>query len=365
MNQFTTGGIIGRGLALVLAVVAVLVLCGVAIGGCKGLFRTDPGEVAVERNGGPLDSKGVRGTLPQETGYAFHGLFTTKRSYIASDQQRFYTISTDGDTADNPSATSITVPTKDGVQVSIEGTTNFHTVFTGEGATDAECEAAGYDEGCGDVALLDFDNQFGNREFTESGSSDSHHVWDGDDGWSAFLDQQFKPTLVSTFREEIGSLNCADLVSSCSLIQQGAAASGQLVTEPVNPADADEKQEANLQVIAERVQAKLDSRLEAALNGKFLDEFQVQIEKVILPESIQEKINTAQSAFAGIAEAQANAEAARFEALKNERLAKSYIDSPVLGEIEIAKVLSESDNGSTIILGGGSQGFTLPLPSKR
>lgn len=336
--------------AIIVMIVGVVLLIGLVIGGCKSLTRTGPGEVAVIRNGGPLDSKDIRTTLPPETGFAFQGLFSSKRTYIADDQQRFYTISSDPDRADNPSATSIVVPTRDGVQVSIEGTTNFHTTFTGDGATAEECEAAGLPEDCKDPNLWLFDERFGNRTFTESGSDDSLHVWeDGDTGWSAFLDAQFRPVLVSTFREEIGSLDCAELVSSCALIQQGAESAGNNLAGLKVP---ENDSEASFQEVAAAVQSKLDTRLQAALGGTFFADFQVQIEKVVLPEEVQDKINTAQAAFAGIAEQRANAEAAKFEALRAKRLAQQYEKSPVLGQIEIAKVLEGSN--ATIILDGSS-----------
>lgn len=318
-------------LALGLGVLIVAVL----IGSCSGLTRTGPTEVALIRNGGPLDSKDIRTVKPPEAAYSVNGMWSEVRKYIASNEQRFYTITTDPDRADNPSATFVEVPTKDGVQVKIEATTLFHTAFTGE------------DE---DPLLREFDERFGNREFRESGSDDAKYVWDGNDGFSAFLDTIFRPVLVSTIREEIGGLNCADLVSSCALIQQGNNADGQ-----PNLTGKTEDANESFQEVADAVQAKLATRVTSALGGPYLEDFSFQIARVELPENVQGAIDQAQSAFADIAQQRANAQAAKFEAERGEQLIKQYREAPALAQIEIARILSESDNGSTIILDSGSE----------
>ena len=61
--------------------------------------------------------------------------------------------------------------------------------------------------------LGDFYRKFGVRTFN------GLHPYEGDDGWSAFLDQQFRPVLDNALREEIGRYNCAELNASCSLVQ--------------------------------------------------------------------------------------------------------------------------------------------------
>lgn len=338
-----------RAIIKIIAVaVAVIVGLGVLIGGCSGLKRTGPGEVAVIMNGGPLDSKDQRTTLSASQGYSFQGLFSSQRNYIAADQQRYYAISPDGG---DSATTSITVPTKDGVQVSIEGRVNFHTNFNGDGATDEECETAGYESGCGDPILRDFDTTYGNRTFGE----ESKKIYE-DGGWEEFLNAMVRPVIQSTFREEIGALECEDLVSSCALIEQGAAASKGSSLAKVGPTDQNNAEA--FQKVADSVQTKLATRLDAALGGTYFGDYQVIIEGVVLPNEIQDKINTAQAAFAGIAESRANAESARYEALKNKRLSKSYDKAPVLGLIEAAK--ATAGGGGTVILdGSGGLGLNV------
>jgi hypothetical protein len=351
----------------VVAFIALIFLFGFLIGGCKSMDRTDPSEVAVVYNGGPFDSKDFRETVAPSSSFKVPGLFSQWRNYIPSSIQRYYTITSDPDRADNPSATYVEVPTKDGVQIKLEASTLFHTAFTGEGASAEDCETAGFDANCGDVLLAQFDEQYGNRKFTESGEKTPHHVWEGtdDEGWSAWLDTIFRPILISTIREEIGKVDCADLVSSCALIQQGSTAAGQ-----PDLAALSEKGENNTATFAEvsaAVEDKLQERLTAAMGHEYLilgspdgDESSqaIQIEKVVLPADIQSAIDTTQSAFAEVTTEKANLEKAEYQAEAAKLLAKEYNNRPELVYLEAAKALGDSSN-ATIILGEPGTGLNL------
>lgn len=324
--------------ARLLVGIAILIgfvwLCGVAIGACQSADRTGPTEVAVVHDGGPFDSKGQREVVGPSSSWMIPGLYSSWHKYIEESEQRFFRIGTEG-SADLP-GTAIEVPTRDGVQVSIEGTTNFHTAFTGE------------DD---DPLLREFDQRFGNREFG------GKHVWDGDEGWSAWLTAQFQPVLISTFREEIGSLDCADLVSSCALIQQGGAEAGQ----PTFTKEQLRDSAGSFQAVADAVQEKLAERLNTALGGAFLRDFQVQIERVVLPETVQNKINEAQAAFANISEQRARAEAAKFEA-ERIRTRAAALSEPGAAALEIANLYSEacrSSGGTCIVDASGNVGLNV------
>jgi hypothetical protein len=319
---------------IIVAAIVVVVLAGLFLGSCKSVNRTGPTEVALIRNGGWLDDKTIRTVRPPESQFTVSGLFSEVRKYISNKEQRFYTITTDPNRADNPSATFVEVPTKDGVQVRIEATTLFNTSFTGEDQ---------------DPLLREFDQRFGNRKFKDSGSGKELYVWEGNDGFSAFLDTIFRPVLVSTIREEIGGLKCADLVSSCALINQDTSKASTSVSGQDN--------QDSFQKVADEVQTKLQKRVEDALDGLYLENFSFQIARVELPGNVQTAINEAQSAFASIAQQRANSEAAKFEAQRARQLAKQYRNAPSLAQIEIAKILKDSN--ATVIMGGGDYGFNL------
>lgn len=316
----------GRLLITIGGVIAFLWLCGVLYGGCQSADRTGPTEVAVVYNGGPFDSKDQRKVVGPSSSWQVPGLFSSWHKYPSCDEQRFYTVTSDEGRADSPTATEVNVPTKDGVQVGLEATTFFHTAFCGDDATRD--------------LLEQFDLAYGNREF------DGKHVWDGNDGWSAFLDAQFRPVLENTIREEIGNVDCADLVSSCALVQSGG--SGEIDFSEV--AEAGEGNQSNFAEIQEAVQAKLGERIDATLGGPYLDGIEFRLARVHLPENVQGAIDTAQSSFAEVAQSRAELEKSEFEAKRADRFIEQYGRAGA-ALIETAKALSDNPQ-ATVILGG-------------
>jgi regulator of protease activity HflC (stomatin/prohibitin superfamily) len=299
---------------------------GLVIGACNSLDSTGPTEVAVVQNGGPLDAKDQREVVGPSSGWMVPGLFSGWHVYPSADEQRFYTVTTDEGRADSPTATTIAVPTKDGVQVSLEATTFFRTAFTGE------------DD---DPLLREFDLSYGNREF------DGKHVWDGSDGWAAFLDAQFRPVLENTVREEIGRFDCAQLVSSCALIQAGQ--SGEIDFEQV--AEAGDSNQSNFDRVQDAIQTKLAERIDATLGGPYLEGIEFRMARITLPGDVQAAIDEAQSSFAAVATERANYEKSKFEAQRLSRLARQYEKSPALAMKETAESLANNSE-ATIILGG-------------
>lgn len=314
-------------LLAVLGVLGLLIVCGVVIGGCKSLDSTDAGQVAVVLNGGPFDSKDQRETVPPSSGYKIPGLASTWHKYYSDTQQRYFRISAAG--GDDPATTSVTVPTQDGYQVSIEALANFHTVFTG------------LDD---DPALREFDLKFGQRGF---GPDDKRIHEDG--GWEEFLRAQIGPVVVSTFREAIGSTECEELISSCALVQQTA-------TNPDAPVQVDEEASEQLSQVETAVQTELARRVDVALGGEYLTGWQVNIEKVSLPSDVQAKINAAQAEYAEIAKAKASAQAAEFEARKTRILAEQYADNPEYAQIKSVESCAVSQSCQIIL---GAQGLGL------
>src|SRR5450432_3876197 len=76
-------------------VIALVVLVGLiaVVSVVSGFDKTQGGEVAVIRNGGPLDNHKVRQVIEPASALTWTGLFSTAHKYPA--QQRFYTITSD------------------------------------------------------------------------------------------------------------------------------------------------------------------------------------------------------------------------------------------------------------------------------
>jgi regulator of protease activity HflC (stomatin/prohibitin superfamily) len=324
-------------LAILGACIVGIILFFVVIGGFISLTRTGPTEVALCRNGGPLDSKDIRQVIPPGSTYKVPGLFTDCRKYIAGNEQRFYTITSDPDEGDRPGVDFVQVPTKDGVNVSLEATMYFHTAFTDDtGKVD-------------DPLLRQFDTQYGNRTF------DGSKVYDGTEGWEKFLDVIARPVIDNAIREEIGQYNCADLVSSCALIQS----QGQVDLTKISG----ENNTRNFEAVQNAIQTRLAAGVNSALGGDYLNRFQFRLAKVRLPANVQGSIDNAQASFADIAKAQAEQKQSQFEAQRLSNLAQQYAKSPGLATIDAVKAVP---SGSTVILnsGGSSGAGVLVQPNK-
>ena len=183
-----------RALATVLGATAVVIAAIIAaVVLAEGFDRTAGGEVAVIRNGGPLDNNRVRQVLPPASARTWIGIGSTAHRYPSA--QRFYTITSDNSRGDRTGVDVENDPTSDGVEVGIEGTVYFTLTS--------------------DVrALKDFDDRYGTRTYR---GLDGHnrYAWDGDTGWSTFLDQIVRPVISNDLRRQIGDFRCAELQASC------------------------------------------------------------------------------------------------------------------------------------------------------
>ncbi|GGO80459.1 hypothetical protein [Nonomuraea cavernae] len=75
-------------LLVLAALVTISPLVGGLVGGIAGLERTGGGEVAVIRDGGPLDDNKVRQVIDPGSGLTWTGLWSSTHLYPA--QQRFW-----------------------------------------------------------------------------------------------------------------------------------------------------------------------------------------------------------------------------------------------------------------------------------
>jgi regulator of protease activity HflC (stomatin/prohibitin superfamily) len=328
-----------RGEAALTAVVSVVVVVLVVLGlvGLVNLFggwgRTDGGHVAVVRNGGPFDNNKIRQILPAASGRTRIGLYSSQHNYPTS--QRFFTISSAGNGDAND---SVTVPTADGVNVGIEGSAYF-TINTSADNNYAVLKA--------------FDNAYGTRKFKCTGKDQSKAVWDGDQGFSCFLDQIVSPVINNDLRTSIGDIRCADLVASCSLVQNTNAT--------IDPNKVGQGN-INLAKIESDISSSLTTDLNSTLGGNYLTQVKFNLAKVDLDPKVQQAISEAQSAFASVSQSQAKVKQAQADAQANEARQKGYNACPACQQIDILKALPQ---GITVYAPGSSAGIAIPTPTKK
>lgn len=301
---------IGR---IIIAVVFAVAGLAVLISVVGGFARTEPGQVAVVRDGGPLDDTGIRQVISPNSGLTWVGLWSSLHAYPA--QQRIYTITTDAKRASSSGVDEVTLPSADGVNLGIEGTLYFTLNLDQE-------------------ALKRFDDRYGTRTYLGQ-DGESHYAWDGDEGWNAFFIQSVRPVVYNALRTQIGAADCADLLSSCSLVQTS--------NTKADPADID----SNASIIQAQngINQLLERDLEQLLGGRFFTGLRFTLVRVTLPSEIQSAVNSAQVAQAGIAEAKAKASQADVEAETKIRQAEADAKASVAlatGKAKANKKLQES-----------------------
>jgi len=295
-----------RGVAvLVVAAACVLGLLIVAVAWLAAFERTSGGQVAVIRNGGPFDNNKIRGTLPEASSRTNIGLFSHAHKYPS--QQRFYKISSNAGESDSGLVDRVQVPTSDGVNVDIEGTVYFRL------NTDPD-------------VLKDFDNKFGTRTFG------GRHPYDGDEGFSNFLNTIIRPVIDNNLRKEIGSVRGADVNPSIALVQNQGDPS---------KISADQGQKANQRIaeVERSVNEGLEADIREQLGGDYLVDIRFTMNKAVPPPEIQQAINRAQSAFAGVSQAQAKLRKAEIEAKANEVRQQGYQRCPACARIDMLRAI--------------------------
>ena len=292
-----------------LAAVVLVIIVGI-VAGFSGCTKPKAGEIGVIRNGGVLDNKNIRGTVDNGSGITWAGFWSDTHYYPVDSQQRFFRMATCGDNVcKGADGFAVKVPTADGVDVEIEGTFYLNTTFNNS------------PEGL--EAVQKFDTQFATRTFG------GKHPYEGVEGWEAFLGAMVEPVVVNNLRETVAGIECADLVSSCALVQNsGAAVKGV----EVNRSDS-------VVQVQKAVQEGLSTDLKATLRGNYFGNVQFRLSRVVLPEKIQSAINDAQSAFAQVSQAQAKIQSAKAEAKANEERQRGYDNCEVCGRIDTIKEL--------------------------
>ncbi|MEW9529996.1 SPFH domain-containing protein [Microbispora sp. NPDC049125] len=316
-----------RGIAILAVIALIVVAVPAVIGAFNGFERTSGGDVAVIRDGGPLDDNRVRQIIDPASGVTWIGWWSQIHRYPA--QQRFYTITSEAGRGERSGVDVVTVPSSDGVNMGIEGTLYF---------------GLNLDH----ATLKSFDDKFGTRKF-RSADGGTYFPWDGDLGWSAFLDQIIRPVIDNDLRTQVNSFRCAELVSSCALVQNASNQQGGGLPQQGN--------NANIAKIQNAVNTSLAEDLKSTLGADFLTDIHFNLSRVTLPGEVQAAVDQAQAAFAKVTEAQAKVAQARAEADANKARQDGYNKCPTCAEIEKLKALPQ---GITVYAPGNTGGVALP-----
>jgi len=291
----------------------------------------EAGEIGVVRNGGPFDNKNIRGIVDNGSGNTGIGLFSTVHYYPVDTQQRFIKMDRcygSGDPNCDADAPPVTVPTSDGVEATIEGTIYLNTVFNNSSE--------------GKDAVKKFDTQFATRTF-----GDGFRAYDGPEGWKAFLTAIIQPIVTNNLRDTISGVQCADLVSSCALVQNQGANS-----EDIAKVVAGKNNQGKVKAVQEAVANGLAKDLETTLKAQYFGNISFKLARVTLPKQVQNAINDAQSAFAQVSQSQAKVEQAKAEAKANEERQQGYNNCPACREIDAIKAWAGT--GVTTVVQGGA-----------
>jgi len=297
--------------------IAAVLTASVLVGGLviiDGFTRTDGGQIAVIRNGGPLDNRQFRQVVPPGSSLTWTGMFSQTHPYPGS--QRFYTISANPKMADSGGVDVETVPTSDGVEIGLEATMYF----------DLNQDPA---------VLKPFDNKYGTRTYRDK-IGEYHEAWDGDLGWSTFLDAVIRPVISNDLRQEVGNYRCVDLQASCALVQNNGLKPAQ-VAEVVKGGGTVNNM--NIAKIQEAINKSLKEDFESTLGGPYITNVVFRISKVALPDKLQLAVTDAQASFAQITQAQAKIASATAEAAANSQRQKGYENCPACAQIDLLKAI--------------------------
>ena len=318
-----------RGVAFGVAAIGVgLLVIIVALVALSSLARTGPNEVGVVYNGGPLDKKTQRQLIPPASGLTWTGwLSQDPRLYPSEGSPRRYIITATPGRGDRVGVDDLRVPTADGIDVGLEAKISFTTGFTGQS---------------NDNLVKQFDARFGNRTYPVPGAGGRLHPWEGDEGFGAFLDTEFRPVLDNALRETIGRFRCAQLVSSCALLSNRG---GQLDEKSGDVTNA------NLVEVQKAIGGALNTDLAGNLGGEYFKNVQVVVSAVRLPDRVQTAVNEAQAQFAEVNKANADLQKARIRKKVNDTLGRSYDNCPACAQIDALKSIPANVNA--ISLGGG------------
>ena len=309
MSYYRSSRIPPTTIAVGVVVVLILIL-GVVVPGIAwidGFAKADGGHVIVVRNGGPFDNNSIRQIIEPNSGLVSTGLFSSQHPYPST--QRNFKVS---GAANADSNEVINVPTKDGVLVGVEGTFYFDVNYTDQ------------------QTMRSFDDKYGTR--TYPAGTDQLAAWDGEPGWNAFLGFTLGNLVQNVLRQEIGNVECADLVASCSLAKNASA-------QTAVPSGAGNQTITNVQ---QAVNDGFTRDVNSVLGVPILVHPRFVLSKVDLPTNVQDAINQAQAAFAGVTQSQAALQRAQIDSQTNQQRQAGYTVCPACAVIDELHALPPS-----------------------
>jgi regulator of protease activity HflC (stomatin/prohibitin superfamily) len=316
-----TGGRPPWGVLTGLGAVALLVVI-LLVGWISGYEKTNGGEIAVVRNGGPLDNHRIRQVVEPASGLVYTGMWSDVHKYPG--QQRFYTISANPNEGDARVVDVVHVPTSDGVFVGIEGTLYFN--LNTDTSNCSGTNSATLQRRHPACPIAEFDNRFGTRTFG------GYHPYDGETGWDNFLAQVIRPVIDNNLREQIGNFPCKELVSSCALVQNQGNVRSVSATQG-------KKNNANLISIQDSINTSLRADLRSELGGDYLVGLRFILRGVTLPPKVQSAVDDAQAAFGAVSLSEAHVKQAALDAKANRIRESGYRSCPACARIDALKAI--------------------------
>jgi hypothetical protein len=141
--------------------------------------------------------------------------------------------------------------------------------------------------------------------------------------------------VVNNSREVVSGVSCADLVSSCALVQN----QGQAGTQQVQAKAKGNTNQSNVARLQGAVEDGLAADLKTTLGRDYFKNIKFNLQRVILPQRVQGAIDEAQSAFAQVSQAQARVRSARLESQANAERQAGYRKCPTCARIDAIKAL--------------------------
>ena len=323
-----------RGTRILIALAAglVVVLAGVVPGIAllSGLTKADGGHVVVVRNGGPFDDNSIRQVIQPNSGLISTGLFSAEHAYPST--QRNFKVS---GAANADSNEVINVPTKDGVLVGVEGTFYFDVNFT-------------------DPAVMrGFDDKYGTRTYPVAGGR--------------------RPPTRGTATRAGARSSPSPWATSCRTCsgRRSATSSAPTWWRPARwrPTTAPRQPRSRgatsgnetINQVQQAVNDGFTKDVDDVLGVPILIHPRFVLSKVDLPANVQDAINKAQAAFAGVTESQAALQKAQIDAQANAARQSGYNSCPTCAQIDILKALPP---GLTTYAPGSGFAVTGSAPTK-
>ncbi|MDQ8045435.1 MAG: SPFH domain-containing protein [Solirubrobacteraceae bacterium] len=314
------GGVLGT----VIGAFAFLALAYGVIGALDSYKATDPGEVCVVIQGGLFDGKSI--TQVRQPGEG--------RKFIGAYNKQVCLPTTDRDTSSLLDDDQTEFPTRDGVQVVVDGQGLFQLTS--------------------DPALVkSFYNTYGRRNWNGQPIS-------SEAGLNAFFRTRLAPAVADATREVIGGYDCIQLNNLCQYITSpDDAVKGQ--TKKVETSQ-------NLSTASNQLAKEIDVRLKAAFNGKdYFENIRYQNLRIRFQPKVNEQIQDAQATRTATANAKLKAEQDRQTAIGSANVAiakargarsaafaqaKAYKLNPNQAVIDRIKAFCGPDGCNPQVLGG-------------